>query len=85
MTTMSTFLSAAAATRPARSSAFTGRFSATSAVPGLPGAQYSLSQLSLCASFHARACSLPPPPTSMILMAVPFLEASADILSGWRF
>jgi hypothetical protein len=33
-------------------------------MPGLPGAQKSVSQRGDCASFQASACSLPPPPTS---------------------
>ena len=33
-------------------------------MPGLPGAQNSVSSMCDCDSFHASACSLPPPPTS---------------------
>jgi hypothetical protein len=33
-------------------------------MPGLPGAQYSASHSGDCASFHARACSRPPAPTT---------------------
>ena len=42
--------------------------SATSAIPAFPGAQYSFSTFGLCASFHAIACSLPPPPTIRIFI-----------------
>ena len=44
--------------------------SATSAMPALPGAQYSFSTFGLFASFHAMACSLPPPPTIKIFICM---------------
>ena len=50
------------------SSAPIGRHWATLAMPGLPGAAYNFVQCGDWASFHARACSRPPPPITRIFM-----------------
>jgi len=42
----------------------------SAAMPGLPGAQYSVSQSVDWASFHASACSRPPPPTTSALICI---------------
>ena len=39
-------------------------------VPALPGAIYRVSHFSLCAIFHARACSRPPEPKSNIFISI---------------
>ena len=52
--------------------------SATSAIPALPGAQYIFSTFGLFASFHAIACSLPPPPTIKIFICVFLLTPQTD-------
>ncbi len=51
-----------------KSSGSTGRFTAVSAVPGLPGATKSFSGLLLWASFHAIACSRAPDPRIRIFI-----------------
>ena len=53
----------ASSSRASPSSARTGWQVPSAAIPGLPGAACSSAKRSLCASFHARACSLPPEPT----------------------
>jgi hypothetical protein len=41
---------------------------AIAAVPAFPGATKSLEHFELCNIFHARACSLPPDPSSKIVI-----------------
>src|SRR5512147_2623163 len=50
-----------------------GTFStpASFAVPPLPGATYTFCTRGLCASFHASACSRPPPPMTSSFTLVP--------------
>ena len=56
-----------------RSIAFiSGRHSASSAMPALPGMQYSLPTCGLLARAYAMACSLPPPPTTNTLCFIWF-------------
>ena len=45
--------------------------SASPAIPALPGAQYIFSTFGLWATFHAIACSRPPPPTINTFMLLP--------------
>jgi hypothetical protein len=60
----------AKSTSRSRSSAAIGTQSASSAIPALPGAQYSSSHTGEAASAQASACSRPPEPTKSNLMAV---------------
>src|SRR3989338_3184382 len=73
--------------RPVVSSGFIFTGSAISAIPSLPGAQYSFSHFGLCAIFHARACSLPPEPISNIRISgsyYDFLLTFYDLTYGMR-
>ncbi len=54
----------------------TGRQSATSAMPGLPGAQKISSTSGLRCSDEHRACSRPPPPTTRIFMPAHSIESN---------
>ena len=54
----------ASATSSSTAPSFTGAQSACAAMPGFPGAATRAPRRGLCASFHASACSRPPPPTS---------------------
>jgi hypothetical protein len=47
-----------------------GTHSASSAMPGLPGAQKSWVAWELCFSFQTKACSRPPPPITRILISI---------------
>ena len=67
-TTMSMPFSATKSFSLSKSSALMATFSPASAVPALPGAMYSFSTLSLCAIFHASACSRPPLPNNNIFI-----------------
>ena len=70
-TTRSTWLSRAKSTRAAMSSTPIGTVSASSAMPGLPGAHHSLVSSGLAASFQHSACSRPPDPTTRTRMRRP--------------
>jgi hypothetical protein len=73
MMVRSTRLASAKLASPAASVAPTpGTFSATSAVPALPGTANSLSTSGLWASVASRACSRPPLPTTAIRILIPF-------------
>ena len=94
-TVRSTERSCASASSPSMSSAPTATFSTrgSRAVPALPGATSTRSTRSLCASFHASACSRPPPPTTSTVSG-PFEDgenpesgagftSSATAVQGW--
>jgi hypothetical protein len=69
----STRLASAKLASPAASLAPTpGTFSASWAVPALPGKANNRSTSALWASVASRACSRPPLPTTAIRMVIPF-------------
>src|ERR1700712_2250766 len=55
--------------------------SASSAIPGLPGAAYSRVSIGDCASFHARPCSRPPDPISRTFMPDHSFEDSPRLVA----
>jgi len=46
---------------------------------GIPGAQYSFDTFLLCAIFHTRACSRPPPPTTSTFIGATPCLVSVDM------
>ncbi len=68
MTVRPTRFSFAKAISRGKSSCGMGTFVASAAVPALPGATNTSSTRLDCASFQARACSRPPPPTTRTFM-----------------
>ncbi len=52
----------------------------SAAIPGLPGVQYRALHNGLWDSFHARACSRPPPPTTKTLTELPLLLLALTIV-----
>ncbi len=67
-TTVSAACSRANATRSAIAVSATLASPGSRAVPALPGATYTLVTRGDCASFHASACSRPPPPMTRRFM-----------------
>ena len=59
-------------------------FSATRAVPGLPGAQNTFSASGLWPIFQTRACSRPPPPTTRIRIPGRYTTSAGSGASRWR-
>src|SRR6185503_19682854 len=81
ITTRSIALLSASLTTLAASQGSIPTQSAQRAIPGLPGAATSLSQLGDCLSLHASASSRPPEPSNRIFMDNPE-EARAGLLAN---
>ena len=83
-TAKSTSLSTANATMPAMSVAAMSTQVASRAIPPLPGSAYSVVTSGFLARALTRACSRPPPPTTMTFIGALLVVEQADAVEGHR-